>query len=116
MSSTLFGICGEDNVVLRGDSRYAEWSKSYNLDKHVVAQPAAVVRPKLAHEVADVVKFAVEKGYKVQAKSGGHSYANFCESGACSYTLALSVSESVRSRRTRNHQHRRRRSCRTQEV
>jgi hypothetical protein len=89
MSSVLFGICGEDYVGLPGDSRYAEWSESYNLDKPVVAEPAAVVRPKTAQEVAAVVKFAAKNGCKVQAKSGGHSYANFCEFRACSYTPPL---------------------------
>ena len=79
MRSALSGICGEDYVALPSDSRYSEWSKSYNFDKPIVAEPVAVVRPRTAQEVAGVVKFAAENGYKLQAKSGGHSYANFCE-------------------------------------
>lgn len=51
----------------------AAWVKPFNLDVPVV--PAAVVRPEDSEEVAAAVRCAVEAGVKVQAKSGGHSYA-----------------------------------------
>jgi len=79
LHSALVSICGEDYVAIPHDWFYSKWSESYNTDKPVVAQPAAVVRPQTAQQVADVVKFAADNGYKVQAKCGGHSYANFGE-------------------------------------
>ena len=82
LRSELVAICGEDYVVLPNNLFYSKWSESYNTDKPVVAHPAAVVRPRTAEEVAGVVKFAASHGYKVQAKCGGHSYANFGEFGA----------------------------------
>lgn len=53
----------------------ALWVKPYNLAVDV--SPAAVVRPSSSEEVAAVVRCAAESGVKVQARSGGHSYANF---------------------------------------
>ena len=47
----------------------------YNLDYLVL--PAAVTFPETAQQVAAIVKCAVESGYKVQPKSGGHSYGNY---------------------------------------
>ncbi|CAI7626534.1 unnamed protein product [Penicillium pancosmium] len=46
----------------------------YNLD--VPVTPAAIIYPKSTDEVADIVRCAVQHDYKVQARSGGHSYAN----------------------------------------
>ncbi|CCC10462.1 hypothetical protein SMAC4_08015 [Sordaria macrospora] len=51
------------------------WVKPYNLDIKVV--PEAVVRPKDTNDVAEVIKCATKNGYKVQAKSGGHSFGNY---------------------------------------
>ncbi|EEA25025.1 hypothetical protein TMatcc_008127 [Talaromyces marneffei ATCC 18224] len=47
----------------------------YNLDYPVT--PAAVTFPESAGQVAAIVKCAVNADVKVQAKSGGHSYANY---------------------------------------
>ena len=49
-----------------------QWVKRYNLDVRVT--PAVVVRPTTAEDVAGVVKCAATNGFKVQARSGGHSY------------------------------------------
>ncbi|KAL8749883.1 MAG: hypothetical protein Q9184_006628, partial [Pyrenodesmia sp. 2 TL-2023] len=49
--------------------------RPYNLDYPVV--PAAVTFPQATQQVASIVKCAFESGYKVQAKSGGHSYGNY---------------------------------------
>jgi len=49
------------------------WVKPFNTDVHV--KPVAVIRPNNAEEVSAAVKCAVASGVKVQAKSGGHSYA-----------------------------------------
>lgn len=43
--------------------------------------PAAVTRPRSSDEVAAVVKCAADQGLKVQPRSGGHNYANFCIGG-----------------------------------
>lgn len=42
--------------------------------------PAAVVRPSTPEEVAKAVKCAVDSAVKVQPRSGGHSYGNYCAS------------------------------------
>lgn len=49
--------------------------KPYNLNFPV--SPAAVTFPESSQQVADIVKCAVTHGYKVQPKSGGHSYGNY---------------------------------------
>ena len=50
--------------------------KTYNKD--IPITPAAVVRPSTTDEVSRVVQCAVASSLKVQARSGGHSYANYC--------------------------------------
>jgi FAD/FMN-containing dehydrogenase len=49
--------------------------KPYNLNIGVT--PAAVSVPASAAQVAAIVKCAADRGYNVQAKSGGHSYGNY---------------------------------------
>lgn len=51
------------------------WVKPYNLAVNV--NPDVVIRPNSTKQVAATVQCAAQNGYKVQAKSGGHSYANF---------------------------------------
>ncbi|KAK3985245.1 putative oxidase [Cladorrhinum sp. PSN332] len=51
------------------------WVKRYNLA--IPVTPIAVVRPSTAEDIAGVVKCAAIGGFKVQAKSGGHSYGNY---------------------------------------
>lgn len=51
------------------------WVKPYNLDSAASVKPVAVVRPSTAQDVSGVVKCAAANNMKVQAKSGGHSYA-----------------------------------------
>lgn len=46
----------------------------YNLDLPIV--PAAITVPRSTAQVANVVKCAASNGYKVQSRSGGHSYGN----------------------------------------
>lgn len=48
----------------------------YNLNFPIV--PAAVTFPETAEQVSAIVQCAAKGGYKVQAKSGGHSYGNYC--------------------------------------
>ncbi|PNH66486.1 hypothetical protein VD0001_g8137 [Verticillium dahliae] len=50
------------------------WVDRYNLDINI--EPAAVTRPESTEDVAAFIKCASENNVKVQARSGGHSYAN----------------------------------------
>jgi FAD/FMN-containing dehydrogenase len=50
--------------------------KPYNADIYTV--PVAVTRPSTSAEVAEIVRCAATSGVKVQARSGGHSYGNYC--------------------------------------
>jgi FAD/FMN-containing dehydrogenase len=50
--------------------------KPYNLS--VPITPAAITYPKTTAQVAAIVKCAVDANLKVQARSGGHSYGNYC--------------------------------------
>ena len=49
--------------------------RQYNLDVKVA--PVAVTYPTVPEHVSAIVKCANDNGYKIQAKGGGHSYANF---------------------------------------
>lgn len=49
----------------------------YNLD--IPITPAAVTYPETPEHVAGIVKCAAGAQLKVQPRSGGHSYANYCK-------------------------------------
>ncbi|KJZ76445.1 hypothetical protein HIM_04174 [Hirsutella minnesotensis 3608] len=55
------------------------WVKPYNLA--VVVEPVAVIRPYNSIEVSKAVTCAVKHGISVQARSGGHSFANHGNGG-----------------------------------
>jgi len=70
--SLLFALNGKDaHVAFPQDATQVPL---FNKDIEIV--PAAIVKPETVQQVAAVVKSAAERGLKVQAKSGGHSYAN----------------------------------------
>ena len=48
---------------------------AYNLN--IPVTPAAVTFPESSEQIAAVVKCASEHDYKVQARSGGHSFGNY---------------------------------------
>ncbi|KAF4991022.1 hypothetical protein FGRMN_8101 [Fusarium graminum] len=54
---------------------FAWWAKPFNIEFPVI--PAAIIRPENTIEVSETVKCAKQHGYRVQAKSGGHSYGNY---------------------------------------
>lgn len=58
-----------DPMFLQGDVH------PYNLNYNTV--PAAISFPKTQEQVSEVVKCAHTAGVAVQARSGGHSYANY---------------------------------------
>jgi hypothetical protein len=43
--------------------------------------PAAVTRPTTPEDISKIIKCAVASAVKVQPRSGGHSYANYCLGG-----------------------------------
>ena len=47
----------------------------YNLN--IPVQPAAVTFPESSTEIEKIVKCATQGNYKVQPRSGGHSYGNY---------------------------------------
>lgn len=47
----------------------------YNLN--IPVSPMAVTFPESSQQIADIVKCAADYGYKVQVRSGGHSYGNY---------------------------------------
>jgi FAD/FMN-containing dehydrogenase len=60
----------------RVNARPSSAVKPYNWD--IPVSPAAVTFPTTTDEVSKVVKCAADSVVKVQARSGGHSYANYC--------------------------------------
>ncbi|KAF5706724.1 reticuline oxidase [Fusarium mundagurra] len=70
-----------------GENReYFQWASPFNLGR--VVFPAAVVRPNTDEQLSGFVRCAAETNVKVQARSGGHSYANY---GAGGYNGSLSI-------------------------
>ncbi|KAI1828295.1 hypothetical protein F4861DRAFT_175731 [Xylaria intraflava] len=78
LATCLNAVCnGRSNCVgYPNDPLYqVSWVSAYNLDLPVT--PIAVTRPETADDVSGFVKCAAANNVKVQAKSGGHSYANY---------------------------------------
>lgn len=76
LATCLDAVCNgrSDCVAYPSDPLYQiTWVNRYNLDIDV--SPIAVTRPETAQDVSDFVKCATTNNVKVQAKSGGHSYA-----------------------------------------
>ncbi|KAI0971214.1 hypothetical protein F4678DRAFT_434092 [Xylaria arbuscula] len=78
LATCLNTVCNgrSDCVAYPSDPLYQlSWVNRYNLDLPVT--PIAVTRPQTAQDVSGFVKCAATNNVKVQAKSGGHSYANY---------------------------------------
>lgn len=75
--SCLLAAVGNDSALIafKGDLMFGSRSPVYNLNFPVT--PTVLTYPQTSEQVADVVRCAVDYGYKVQARSGGHSYANY---------------------------------------
>lgn len=79
-----------DLYAFPGDPFYqVEDVKPYNIA--IPIKPAAVTYPKTTAQVAAIIRCAVEANLKVQARSGGHSYANYCTSP--SFPIAHLIAE-----------------------
>lgn len=66
-------------VYLTTSSGFSQLAEPYNL--RLAYTPAVIVVPTLAGQISDAVLCAAENNVKVQAKSGGHSYASFSSGG-----------------------------------
>ncbi|KAF2459934.1 hypothetical protein BDY21DRAFT_281402 [Lineolata rhizophorae] len=73
----LDAVGGNEDLVAFPDKPLYQLTdvKPYNLD--IPVEPAAVTYPETSQHVADIIKCASEADVKVQARSGGHSYANY---------------------------------------
>lgn len=66
------------NVAFPSDLLYQITDvKPYNLD--IPVTPAAITYPNSTEQVAGIVACAAQYDHKVQARSGGHSYGNYCK-------------------------------------
>ena len=95
MGNTTSIAAGRDCLIsaVGGDATYVAFQdhllyqatavEPYNLN--IPVTPAAVTYPHSADEIASVLKCASDFDYKVQARSGGHSFGN--------YGMALTVIE-----------------------
>lgn len=79
--ATVLDCLTQGNVPIRliSSSDFAQRSKTYNL--RLQWTPAVIVLPTTVQHIQDAVVCANQNGVKVQAKSGGHSYASFSSGG-----------------------------------
>lgn len=78
LKTCLSNVCGNRPhcVSYAGDALYEiNWVRRFNIDD-AYAYPWAVIRPGTVEDVSEIVRCAVENNATVQAKGGGHSYAN----------------------------------------
>jgi FAD/FMN-containing dehydrogenase len=76
LASCLNDVCNGRSMCVGYPSNplyQIQWVDRYNLD--IPVSPVAVTRPENAQDVSGFVKCAASHNVKVQAKSGGHSYA-----------------------------------------
>lgn len=80
-SSTLADCLAAKNVPVRfsSSSDFSSLAKPYNL--RLAYTPAVIVLPTTTKHVSDSVVCASKCNVKVQAKSGGHSYASYSSGG-----------------------------------
>jgi FAD/FMN-containing dehydrogenase len=71
----------EKNVpaIYPGSSCFAQAAETYNL--RLQYTPAVVINATTIQHISDAIICASQNGLKVQAKSGGHSYASFGSGG-----------------------------------
>ena len=66
-------------VVYPTDPKYGDLAEPFNL--RLQYKPVGIVYSKSVTHVQEAVKCAAKYGVKVQARSGGHSYASFSTGG-----------------------------------
>lgn len=79
--STLQDCLASKNVpvVFASSSQFAQLAEPYNL--RLPYTPAVIVVPNTTQHISDAVTCAAKNGVKVQARGGGHSYANYSSGG-----------------------------------
>ncbi|KAF2669033.1 FAD-binding domain-containing protein [Microthyrium microscopicum] len=79
--STLADCLGSKNVpvLFTSDANFNQYSATYNL--RLEYTPSVIVLPTTQQHIQDAVVCAGSFNVKVQAKSGGHSYASFSTGG-----------------------------------
>ncbi|KAF2711128.1 Glucooligosaccharide oxidase [Pleomassaria siparia CBS 279.74] len=79
--SPLVTCLNKANVTIStpGGANYSELAEPFNL--RLQYSPVVIVLPRTTKHVSDAVVCAAECNVKVQAKSGGHSYASFSSGG-----------------------------------
>jgi hypothetical protein len=84
-------ILGSKNVPVKwiNDPAYGDLTEPFNL--RLQYKPIAVVIPTTNQHVQDAVVAAGNCGVKVQAKSGGHSYASFSSGGQDGSMVCLTL-------------------------
>jgi hypothetical protein len=80
-TSTIADCLGNKNVPVRwaNSPDYSELAEPFNL--RLSYKPYVIALPETNQHVQDAVSCAAEYNIKVQAKSGGHSYASFSSGG-----------------------------------
>ncbi|KAF4302935.1 Oxygen oxidoreductase covalent FAD-binding site [Botryosphaeria dothidea] len=83
-------VGGDGNVAFSDDLLYQITDvKPYNLD--IPVTPTAITYPNSSDQVAGIVACAAQYDHKVQARSGGHSYGNYCLGGANSSAVVIDM-------------------------
>ncbi|KAF2016725.1 Glucooligosaccharide oxidase [Aaosphaeria arxii CBS 175.79] len=79
--ATVTSCLNSKNVpyLMASSPGYADYAEPFNLA--LPYKPIAIVLPNTSKHVQDAVKCASNSNVKVQAKSGGHSYASFSSGG-----------------------------------
>jgi FAD/FMN-containing dehydrogenase len=67
------------NYVTQSSVDWAQYQAPFNL--RLPYTPAVITLPKISQEISDTVECARLADLKVQAKSGGHSYASYSSGG-----------------------------------
>ena len=83
----VYAVDGNHSLVAFSNKLFyqVEDVKRWNLS--IPVTPIAVTYPKTSAQVAAIVKCAAAHNVKVQPKSGGHSYGNYCLSTSVQYGL-----------------------------
>ena len=80
-STTLTDCLNDKNIPISliSSPNFAQLAQPYNL--RLPYTPVVIVLPTTPQHISDAVVCAGKYGVKVQAKSGGHSYASFSSGG-----------------------------------
>lgn len=76
-ADTLLRCLNNHNIPLvqPSDQQYTNLSEPYNL--RIQNHPAVIIFPSTTKHISDAILCAATSGFKVQARSGGHSYASY---------------------------------------